>query len=89
MTHKDFRQVIADMGITKEEVREEIRKTVDSMVRGALSANLDAALQRLIMDHVNSYRYGADFKKAVEQATKEIITGQLTSKISISVTLKE
>lgn len=88
--YKEIRGIISEMGITKEDVRRELKNTIDSMVNSALGDSVNGYIQSAIKDKIDRYSfYSSEAQSAIRQATREAIADKLESVISVSVKLKE
>ena len=81
LPYKEFRQYIAESGITKEEVQEMFAKVVESMCRSALSDKLDSYIENAVGVKLRDYQ----FQRVIESAVKDVVYQACSGLIEVKI----
>lgn len=96
--YKEIKGIIAEIGITKEDIKREITSTIDSYVRSAMSENIEKYTQQEVHRIVRTElctTYSPGRPSKISELTKEVISDVIREDISknfeikVSLTQKE
>lgn len=87
--YKEIKSLIAEMGITKEDVQNEIRRTVDSYVRSAISENISKYVkefaEEIVRKEFDNHTWSRPTK--TKEILAECIRNTVAEEVSRSVTI--
>lgn len=93
--YKEVRSLIAEMGITKEDIQKEIKSTIDSYIRSAMSENITNYIQESVKTIIqkeianSSWNKPSKVQEVLRECLKDLVMEELTQlSISVSVTDK-
>lgn len=91
--YKEIRQVFNEMGIDKQDVKMELSKTIESLIRSTISEQVDSAVERAvtaeIRDMFNPYSVKAKGTELIHRALKEIVGEVIYKQLVIDISLKK
>lgn len=91
--YKEIRQIFNEMGISKDDLKLEIAKTIESLVRSTISEKISTAIENTVSREIRGmfdrYSTNPEGKKLVYQAVKETVAEVVTKELIIDVSLKE
>lgn len=92
--YKEIRGIIAEMGITKEDIQHEIKATIESYIRSAMSQNITAYIQEsvksIVQKEISSAGWGKPTKvqEILRECLRDLVMQQLKD-IDINVSVRE
>ncbi len=92
--YKEIRGIIAEMGITKEDIQNEIKITIDSYIRSAMSQNIKAYIQdsvkSIVQKEIASASWGKPTKvqEILRECLRDLVMRELSG-IDINISIKE
>lgn len=93
--YKEIKGIIAEMGITKEDIQSEIKVTVDSYIRSAMSENITNYVQESVKTIVrkeianSAWNKPSKVQEVLRDCLRDLVMKELSNiDIDISVTNK-
>lgn len=88
--YKEIRQLINEMEISKDDIKVEITKTIDSLVRSALSEKISETVEEAIRKEIrNLFNYNTEARQNLNKVINQKLGEMIRDKIDVSVSVKE
>lgn len=92
--YKEVRSLIAEMGITKEDIQKEIKATIDSYIRSAMSENITNYIQESVKAIIqkeiasSSWNRPSKVQEVLKECLKDLVMQELQN-VDIKVSASE
>lgn len=93
--YKEIRGIIAEMGITKEDIQKEIKATIDSYVRSAMSEDINNYVQTSVKEIVKkeiaaaSWDRPSKVQEILKECLRDMVAEELRKSIDFNVNVRE
>lgn len=88
--YKEIRGIMTEMGITKEDIKKEIKATIDSYIRSAMSQDIDNYIKQeigiIVNREIGTSYYGRESK--IAELTRQTITELILQEVESNFVIK-
>lgn len=87
--YKEVRSLIAEMGITKEAIKNQIDQTIDSLVRATLSEKIETYIANEVARLVQRHTNYTEIQRLVKKALIQKINDELLQELNFSINIEK